>query len=156
METIDAIIAEHPFFKGLDARLLSLAAGCASNVRFNAGEYLFHEGEEADRFYAIRHGTVAIEVYHAQRGAVTVQTVGAGELVGWSWLFPPYLWQFDARAMEMVRATSFDGACLRKKCDADPSMGYELMKRLAHVISHRLEATRLQLLDVYGPTAKNP
>ena len=151
MENIDAIIAEHPFFKGLDDRFLKLAAGCAQNVRFDAGEYLFHEGEEADRFYAVRHGSVAVEIFAPQRGAITVQTLGAGELVGWSWLFPPYLWQFDARAMDIVRATSFDGACLRKKCDADPAMGYELMKRLAQLISQRLEATRLQLLDVYGP-----
>lgn len=151
MEKIDAIIAEHPFFQGLEPRVLKIAAGCGSNVRFDAGDYLFHEGDEADRFHALRHGMVAIEIFVPQRGAVTVQTVGAGELVGWSWLFPPYLCQFSARAIEVVRATSFDGACLRKKCDEDPAMGYELMKRLAQVISQRLEATRLQLLDMYGP-----
>ncbi len=152
-ETIDSLIAEHPFFKGLGERYLKLIAGCGSNVRFNAGQYLCREGEEADKFYAIRHGKVGVEVFVPQRGPVTVQTVSEGELVGWSWLFPPYRWQFDARALEIVRATSFDGACLRKKCDEDPAMGYELMKRLAQVISQRLESTRLQLLDVYGPSS---
>jgi CRP/FNR family cyclic AMP-dependent transcriptional regulator len=85
------------------------------------------------------------------RGAVTLQTLGEGDLLGWSWLFPPYIWQFDARAQEDVRATAFDGACLRTKCDADPALGYDLMKRLARLVSSRLEATRRQLLDVYGP-----
>ena len=85
------------------------------------------------------------------RGAVTLQTLGEGEILGWSWLFPPYVCQFDARAREDVRATSFDGACLRTKCDADPALGYELMKRLARMVSSRLEAARRQLLDVYGP-----
>jgi CRP-like cAMP-binding protein len=151
METIDAVIAEHPFFKGLDPSVLRIVGGCGSNVRVNAGEYLFHEGDEAERFYAVRHGMVALEIYVPQRGQVTVQTVGAGEIIGWSWLFPPYVCQFSARAVEIVRATSFDGACLRKKCDEDTAMGYELMKRLAHVVSQRLEATRLQLLDIYGP-----
>jgi len=149
-ETIDSLLGEHPFFKGLKAESLKLIAGCGSNVRINAGQYLCRAGEEADRFYAIRHGKVALEVDAPPRGAVILQTVGEGELVGWSWLFPPYHWQFDARAVDLVRATSFDGACLRKKCDAEPALGYELMKRLANVVSKRLEATRLQLLDVYG------
>jgi CRP-like cAMP-binding protein len=83
-------------------------------------------------------------------------TLGPGDILGWSWLFPPYVWKFDARAREAVRATAFDGACLRKKCDADPAMGYELMKRLAHLVSKRLEATRLQLLDLYAADRRTP
>ena len=151
METIDELLTRHPFFKGLKEEYLALIAGCAQNVHFDAGEYLLREGETADRFFAIRGGSVTIETYVPSRGAVTLQTVAEGEILGWSWLFPPYQWQFDARAQESVRATSFDGACLRKKCDADPALGYELMKRLAHLVSNRLEATRRQLLDVYGP-----
>lgn len=155
MDSIEEIIAEHPFFKGLDPRFLQLAAGCGKNVRFNPGEYLFREGQEADQFFAVRHGKVAIEVLVPARGPVTLQTLSVGELVGWSWLFPPYRCQFDARASEIVRATAFDGACLRKKCDADPALGYELMKRLAHIVSDRLETTRLQLLDIYGNSAQS-
>lgn len=150
MHTMQDIIADHPFFEGLDPRLIELAAGCAQNVRFEPGQYLFREGESADRFYTLRHGKVAIEVFSPQRGPITLQTVSPGELVGWSWLFPPYRCLFDARALEVVRATQFDGTCLRKKCESDPALGYELMKRLAHIVSQRLETTRLQLLDVYG------
>ena len=149
--TIDSLIAEHAFFKGLDEADLTLIAGCGANARFEAGQHLGREGDPADRFYAIRQGKVAIDVFVPNRGIVTVQTVSEGELVGWSWLFPPYRWRFDARAVELVRATAFDGACLRQKCEQDPRMGYELMKRLVRVVSTRLEATRLQLLDVYAP-----
>ena len=153
-ETIEALLAKHSFFKELRSSYLTMIAGCGSNVRFRKGQYLCREGEEANRFYAIRHGSVALELYIPQRGPVIVQTLGEGDLLGWSWLFPPNRWQFDARAQETVRATSFDGACLRGKCEVDPEMGYHLMKRLAHVVSDRLEATRLQLLDVYGNSEK--
>ena len=151
MEAIDDLLSRHPFFKGLKPEYLALIAGCGQNVHFDAGAYLLREGERADRFFAIRGGSVAVETYVPSRGAVTLQTVGEGDILGWSWLFPPYVYQFDARAQEGVRATAFDGACLRGKCDADPALGYELMKRVAHLVSSRLEATRRQLLDVYGP-----
>lgn len=151
METIADLLSSHPFFKGLKPEYLALIAGCAQNVRFDAGAYLLREGEPADRFFAIRGGTIAVETYVPSRGAVTLQTLGEGEILGWSWLFPPYVWQFDARAREGVSATAFDGACLRNKCDADPALGYELMKRLARLVSGRLEGARRQLLDVYGP-----
>ena len=151
METIDDLLSRHTFFKGLKPEYLALIAGCAQNVHYDAGAYLVREGAPADRFFAIRSGSVAIETYVPSRGAVTLQTFGEGEILGWSWLFPPYVWQFDARAREDVRATVFDGACLRTKCDADPALGYDLMKRLTRMVSNRLEATRRQLLDVYGP-----
>lgn len=153
METLKDLLARHAFFKGLKDEDLELIAGCATNVHFDAGQHLFREGDDANRFFALRHGRVSIEIHVPGRGGVTVQTAGEGEILGWSWLFPPYKCQFDARAQEGVRATAFDGACLRKKCDADPALGYELMKRLAHLVSKRLEATRLQLLDLYGPGA---
>jgi len=151
METLDDLLSRHAFFQGLKPEYLALIAGCAQNVHYDAGAYLVREGAPADRFFAIRRGSVAIETYVPSRGAVTLQTFGEGEILGWSWLFPPYVWQFDARAREDVRATVFDGACLRTKCDADPALGYDLMKRLTRMVSNRLEATRRQLLDVYGP-----
>ena len=151
METIDDLLAQHPFFEGLKPEYIALIAGCGQNVHFEPGAYLLLEGETADRFFAIRGGSVAIETYNPSRGAVALQTIGEGEILGWSWLFPPFVYQFDARARENVRATAFDGACLRAKCDADPALGYELMKRLARLVSGRLDATRRQLLDVYGP-----
>jgi CRP-like cAMP-binding protein len=93
---------------------------------------------------------VALETFVPTRGAVTIETLDPGEVVGWSWLFPPHRWHFDARALSLVRATIFDGACLRGKCEADPQLGYDLMSRFAQVVVERLQQTRQRLLDVYG------
>jgi CRP/FNR family transcriptional regulator, cyclic AMP receptor protein len=150
METINDFLSRHPFFDGLKPEYLALIAGCGQNVHFDAGAYLLREGEAADRFFAIRGGSVAVETYIPSRGAVTLQTIGAGEILGWSWMFPPYVYQFDARAREGVRAVAFDGACLRTKCNTDSALGYDLMKRLARLVSSRLVAARRQLSDVYG------
>ena len=150
METLEPILAEHPFLKGLESRHLQLIVGCASNVRFDAGQFIFREGEEANQFYIIRKGKVALDVHSPERGSVIIDTLGDGEVLGWSWLIPPYHWRFDAHAVELTRAIALDGKCLRNKCEEDHGLGYELLKRFAHIIEQRLQATRLQLLDVYG------
>lgn len=150
MEGLDQIIKAHPFFAGLDQAFCDLICGCAKNARFDAGEYLFHEGAAADQFYLVRHGRVAFQLTAPGRGAVTFQTLGEGEVAGVSWLIPPYRWSFDAKALELVRAIALDAACLRGKCEADHDLGYELMKRFMPVLIERLQATRLQILDVYG------
>jgi CRP/FNR family transcriptional regulator, cyclic AMP receptor protein len=150
METIDAVLRDVPVFAGLASEQLTLLAGCASNVHFDEGQVLFREGDSADTFYVVRHGSVALETFVPARGAVTIETLEAGEVVGWSWLFAPYRWHFDGRALSAVRATAFDGACLRGKCEDDPRLGYELMSRFAQVLIERLQWTRLRLLDVYG------
>ena len=100
----------------------TLIAACAGNVHFAAGESLFREGDAADTFYIVRHGSVALETFVPARGPVVIETIEAGEVIGWSWLFAPYRWHFDARALTAVRATAFDGACLRQKCDNDPAL----------------------------------
>jgi CRP-like cAMP-binding protein len=135
--------------KELEPRHLKILVGCASNVRFNAGQILFHEAEEANQFYMIRQGKVAIEILAPELGPITVQTVGEGDVLGWSWLIPPYRWRFGARAVELTRAIALDGKCLRQKSEEDHDLGYELLKRFSGIIVERLEATRLQLLDVY-------
>lgn len=150
MKSIEMLLAEHPFFRGMAPAHLQLFAGCASNVRFDAGSYIFREGGEADRFLLLRHGRVAVEAFVPQRGPVTIQTLGEGEVVGWSWMFPPYRWAFDVKALELVRAIAFDAVCIRQKSETDPALGYALMKRLAPLIISRLQATRLQILDIYG------
>lgn len=150
MQTLEAILAEHPFFAGLEPHYMQLMTGCASNVRFEAGTYIFREGEAASHFYIIRQGKVALEAFAAQRGPITIETIEAGEVLGWSWLFPPYRWHFDARVIELTRAIALDGVCLRSKGEADHDLGYELVKRVAQIMMQRLQATRLQLLDVYG------
>ena len=150
METLDALIRDAPVFAGLADEHLELVAGCGSNVRFDEDAVLFRDGDPADVFYLVRQGSIALETFVPARGPVTIETIEAGEVVGWSWLFPPYRWHFDARALTLVRATAFDGACLRDKCAADPALGYELMSRFAQVLIERLQWTRLRLLDVYG------
>jgi len=150
IEGMDAIVREQPFFAGLDAGTIDLVAGCCRNVRFDAGRYLFHEADPADEFYLVRHGRVALETAAPGRGAITLQTVAEGEIVGLSWLIPPYRWTYDARAIDLVRAIGIDGKCLRQKCDSDPAFGYAMMLRFVPVLVERLQASRLQALDVYG------
>ncbi len=150
MQTLEPILAEHPFFKDLKAEYLHLVTGCASNVRFDTGEYMFHEREEASQVYLIRQGKVALEIFAAQHGPITIETIEAGEVLGWSWLFPPYRWHFSGRVFEPTRAIALDGKCLRAKGDADHDLGYELMKRVAQIMLERLNATRIRLLDIYS------
>lgn len=154
MRTLDHILAEIPLFEGLKAEQVELIAGCGRNVRFAEEQMLFREGDAADTFFLIRHGTVAIETFRPVGGAMMIETVEPGDVVGWSWLFAPYRWHFDARALTVVRATAFDGACLRDKCAADPALGYELMSRFAQLLVERMQWMRLRLLDVYGDSAR--
>lgn len=154
MQTLEAILAKHPFFEGLNSEYMSLITGCAYNVRYKSGEYLFREGEPANRFYIIRQGSVALETQGAQRGTIIIETLEAGEVLGWSWLFPPYRWHFSARAQQETRAIALDGVCLRTKGEEDHDLGYELAMRVARILVERLQATRLQLLDVYAINGK--
>ncbi|MGO9512860.1 MAG: cyclic nucleotide-binding domain-containing protein [Steroidobacteraceae bacterium] len=150
MEDLEHILTEQPFFAGFSAEHSRLVAGCARNHRFDAGEYLFHEGEAADEFFLIRHGQVALEMVAPGQAPIVFATLGEGEIVGASWLVPPYRWVFDARAMQLTRAIGIDAACLRGKCETDHHLGYEMMKRFTPILVQRLHATRLQILDVYG------
>jgi len=147
METLEGLLAENPLFNDLDADTLQTITGCASNVRFDAGQIIFKEGEDAKRFYVLREGTVAIEVFHLESGGIQLQQLEAGDVLGWSWLVPPYKWRFDARCLTRVRAFALDGACLRGKCAQEPRLGYELLQRFARVLESRLQATRQQLVD---------
>jgi CRP/FNR family transcriptional regulator, cyclic AMP receptor protein len=157
MQTLEPFLAEHPFFKDFPQQHLKLLVGCASNVRFDEGKFIFREGQEANNFYLIRHGRVALEISVAPRPPIVLKTLEPGEILGWSWLIPPYHWMMDARATELTRAIALDGACLRKKCQEDCGLGYELLKRFAHVMEEELQAARLQLIDVYGaPEPKGP
>jgi len=150
IHSMQALLCEHPFFAHLSAEHMAIIAGCAKNVQFKAGESIFREGQAADWFYLIREGRIALDITAPPRGRLTVQTLEAGEVLGWSWLFPPYKWHFGATCLQATRALAMDGACLRGKCEADPKLGYELMKRLARVLMERLQTARVQFLDVYG------
>ena len=150
METLERIVAEHPFFAGLDGGFTSLMVGCASNVRFKAGTYILKEGTAANTFYLIREGKVALEVRAPQHEPIVISTLDVGDILGWSWLLSPFQWKFHARAVDDVRAIALDGKCLRTKCEENHDLGYEVLKRFARIIEQRLDATRLQLLDVYA------
>jgi CRP-like cAMP-binding protein len=149
IENLESILIEHPFFANMKKQHMDLLVGCASNVRFDAGQFILREGEEANHFYLLRQGRAALEIYAPERGSITIQTIGAGEVLGWSWLVPPYKWRFDARAVELTRAIALDGKCLREKCEKDTDLGYELLKRFSQVMVEHLQATRFQLLNVY-------
>lgn len=154
MQTLAPILAAHPFFKGFDPTYIRLMTQCARNVRYDAGSSIFHEGEPATHFYLIRQGLVALETVAARHQPVTIETIETEEVLGWSWLFPPYRWHFSARVIEPVRAISLDGICLRNKSEEDHELGYQLTKRVAQIMLERLQATRLQLLDIYDVPAE--
>ncbi len=153
MKNLEPIMEEHPFFRGLSPEYLQIIVGCASNAVFKDDIYIFQEGEDADNFYLIREGKIALETHAPAQGAITVQTLGKGEVLGWSWLVPPYKWCFNARAIETTRMIALDAKCLRDKCEAEPRLGFELLKQFASVIVSRLQAARMQALDVYGKSA---
>jgi len=150
METLERIVADHPFFGGLDRQYTELLAGCATNVRYNAGDYIFREGEEANHFYLIREGRVTLEIFAPHRKPIIVETLDGGDILGWSWLMPPYVWKFHAHAIEATRAIALDGKCLRTKCEENHDLGYEIYKRFSQIVGRRLEATCYQLLDIYS------
>ena len=136
------------FSSGLHARPSSRDSPFPS-FRFEAGSYIFREGEEADRFYLIREGKVALQLSSDRHGPLNILTLGEGDILGWSWLFPPYRWKFSAKTLEPTRAFAVDAESLRAKAEEDPGLGYELLKRFAHVVETRIETMRLQLVNVY-------
>ena len=150
MRGLDELIADSPVFAGLAPEQLQLIAGCGRNEHVAAGTPLFREGAPADRFFLIRTGAVALAIAPPAGGPLVIETLHPGDVVGWSWLFPPYRWHFDGCATDQTSLIAFDGACLRGKCESDHELGYELMRRFAASLVERLQATRLQLLDVYG------
>lgn len=149
MQTLAELIAASPVFAGLAEEDLALIAGCGRNDAFDVDELIARDGDQADSFYLVRKGRVALEM-HTPTQAVIIETLDPGDIVGWSWLFPPYRWHYDVRAIEPVRGIAFDGACLRGKLEERKELGYELMLRFAQVMNDRLQHTRFRLLDVYG------
>ncbi len=148
IQTATDILADLSFFEDMPHEHLESLANCASPIEFKKGEFLLHVGKQATEFIAIRDGMVALEMEAANK-ITTLQTIGEGSIVGWSWLVPPYTWHYDARAVTPVTAVRFNAACVRQKCDADPAFGYEVLKRFSQVIVQRLIATRMQMADMY-------
>jgi len=143
---LSAQVAAHPFLIGISAHHIRLLADCAMRSQFTAGEAIFRKGETANRFYLIESGRVALESSIGDETA-RIDEVGAGDLLGWSWIFPPYVWHFDARAIEPTTAIFLYGTILREYCDSDPALGYELFKRMSEVMMRRLQAARVKLSE---------
>lgn len=148
IHSIAESLARLPFFDDMSREHLDFISGCASNVRFRGGEMILSQGRPADRFYLIRSGEVSLEL-HAGNRTLEIVTVGEGEMLGWSWIVPPYTWHYSVRAINSVAAIAFKADCVREKCDADPVFGYDMFRRFTRLIVERLMATRIQLLDVY-------
>ncbi|HEY8669768.1 MAG TPA: cyclic nucleotide-binding domain-containing protein [Terriglobales bacterium] len=150
---LEGQVAAHPFLVGLSAHHIRLLADCAMRSQFTAGQVIFQKGETANRFYLIERGRVALES-SASDDVVQIDEVGAGDLLGWSWIFPPYVWHFDARAIESTTAIFFYGTILREYCDNDPALGYDLFKRMSEVMMRRLQAARAKLSDALKDTSR--
>ncbi len=150
MKDLAELLRQHPFTAGLDDEIIELIAGCATNVVFQANDYIFREGGDADHFHLIRHGTVALEIKSPGRKPLSFLTIKDGDMLGSNWLLPPYRWSFDARAVELTRAVAFEATCLRAKCEADHHVGYEMMKCFVPPLLERLQMARFQAADIYG------
>ncbi|EED36821.1 cyclic nucleotide-binding protein [Luminiphilus syltensis NOR5-1B] len=146
---LEEIIAQEPFFRGLNADFCKTIARCGKHVRFDKGQIIYRQGDPADTFYVIRHGYVALEFPGGGR-AMVHQTLHDGDLANAEWLVAPYRCLWDARAVAATVAIALDAACLRGKCDDDHDLGYELMKRFVPLVVERLSHAKLQALDVYG------
>ncbi len=148
--SLESRVKAHPFLQGMNAHQYRILSDCAMARRFPAGEVIFREGDPANRFYLIESGKLALESYVKDEGMKIIQTIGAGEALGWSWLFPPYFWHFTARVLEPTEAIFLYATPLCEECETDHELGYQLLKRIGAVMLARLQATRRQLLSPHG------
>lgn len=153
MKTLNEAITKHAFFHGMKPEHLALLTEGANATTFKAGDVLFREGEPANQFFLIESGKMALETHDPANGTMLVQTLGAGDVLGWSWLFPPFIWHFQARVIEPTNAIVLSGAHLLVTAERNHDFGYELMKRVAQVVIRRLQATRKQLLALQVESA---
>lgn len=149
LEYVQSIILDHPFFSGMKLRYLPLLTDCASLVRVGVNERIFREGQEAAHLYLLHTGRIALETFVPREGTTTVQTLESGEALGLSWLFPPYQWQFSARALDPGELVALDARSLREKAQMDLEFGYDLLTRMSKLMWQRLQNTRRRLVELY-------
>ena len=150
MKSLEARIAAHPFLAGLDPDFVARTSACATDASYQAGEFVFHEDEAANRFFLLCSGHVALQIAAPGRGAASFLTLGTGDVFGVNWMAAPYRWFYDAKAIDPAHAIVLDAVHLRRECEADHHLGYELMKRVLPILIDRLHGCRLQLLDLYA------
>jgi CRP/FNR family transcriptional regulator, cyclic AMP receptor protein len=157
IEPLSTRVAFHPVLAGMNHTQLTLLTDCAVARHFNTGQTILREGDFANGFYLIETGKVALESEAGFGESIPIQILGAGDLLGWSWMFPPYVWQFTARAIEPTTALFFYATIVREYCEKDHSLGYELLKRISAVMVKRLQAAHEQMLSIYfGRLSREP
>lgn len=146
MNVLHPPISSNPFLTGFTSGDLAFLDSVASVATEETGRYIFKKGGSAAYFYLIQSGTIALQVKSPDRGPIPVMTLNPGEILGWSWLFPPFKWNFDALALNRCEFIAFEAEAVRDHCEVDSDFGYRLMKSLVFTMHDRLTATRLQLL----------
>jgi CRP-like cAMP-binding protein len=149
MNALAQALGDHPFLRDIPPGVLARVVECAHEATFQPGSFIFREGGPADHMYLLRGGRVVLEIAVPPRGTMRVETLGAGDILGLSWLISPYRWQADAHVVEPIDAIVINAACLRGKLEEDPVLGYAVTKSMVHQLYERLERVRLQRLDVY-------
>lgn len=149
--SIEDYLSGHAFFSGLDGSFVKFLSSVATERQIKKGDVLFQQGKRADKFYLLRHGQVSVQVPALMGPVLEIQNLGEDQVLGWSWLIPPYRWSFQARAMEDSELLEFDGSAILAHCEEDPHFGYELLKRFASLMSERLDAARQKMMDQWNP-----
>ncbi len=151
MQSIEEYLSAHAFFSGLDDNFMKFLTSSVKKVQIKEGHVLFQQGKPADKFYLVRNGKISVQVPALMGPTLELQTLGEGQILGWSWLIPPYRWNFHARALEDSEVLEFDGSAILARCEEDPKFGYELFKRFAALMSERLDAARQKMMDQWDP-----
>ena len=146
-----SVLADHAFLRGMPPGDVALLAGTAVAISVPAGHRLFDEGAPAENCWLLTAGQVALDLPMPGRPNLIVETLGRGDVMGFSWLSPPHQWQFGAQVLEPVTAFQLDGPAVQALCDDHPELGYQLATRMLAAAVRRLQATRIRLLDLYGP-----
>lgn len=150
-QSIEEFLSAHAFFSKMDASFLKFLADSVTELQVKQGGVLFKHGNRADKFYLLRNGQVSIQVPAVMGPTLEIQTLGENQILGWSWLIPPYRWSFQARALEDSDLLEFDGSAILARCEDDPKFGYDLFKRFAALMSERLDAARQKMMDEWNP-----
>ena len=150
-QSITEYLSAHEFFSDLSDDVLKFICECSSTREIKKGQILFRQGENADKFYVIRNGRISIQMPAIMGPTLEVQTLGKGQVLGWSWLISPYKWNFQAKAEEDSELLQFDGIAILARCEQEPKFGYELLKRFAVLMSVGLNAARQKMMDEWNP-----
>ena len=150
-QTIEDYLSTHAFFSGMEGSFVKFLSNSATELRIKEGEVLFQQGKRADKFYLLRNGRISVQVPALMGPVLEIQALDKDQILGWSWLIPPYRWNFLARALEDSDLLEFDGSAILARCEEDPNFGYELFKRFASLMSERLDAARQKMMDQWNP-----